>query len=72
MTSTSHEGICTFFVSLWCFGLRKVSDRSCCGNQNTCFIKNKFFWKVMPIKKNIYYRGGQRNNYLLTHFCGIT
>jgi hypothetical protein len=47
---TLHEGLFTFMIifRLILLRMRNVSDKSCRENQNTRFVYNNFFPKVLP------------------------
>ena len=67
--STLHEDQC-IFLTISCpvlLRMRNVSDKSCRENQNTCFIFNNFFLKIVPFMrpcaKILYNRPGHRKQY---------
>jgi hypothetical protein len=53
ITGTLHEDLCTFMIiSRWfLLRIRNVSDKSCRENQNTHFISNNFFPKIVPFMR---------------------
>ena len=51
ITGTLHEDICVFMASRWIVKTRSVSDNTCRANQNTHFICNNPFPKLVSFMK---------------------
>jgi hypothetical protein len=53
ITDTLHKDLCTFMIiSRWfLLRIRNVSDKSCRENQNTNFMFNNFFPKIVPFMR---------------------
>jgi hypothetical protein len=70
---TLHEDLCTFMViTRWILSrMRNVSDKSCRENQNTHFMFNSFFPKIVPFMRQCgkiwYSRTGHRWQYNTAH-----
>ena len=73
VTGTSHEDVRTFVVlsRLFLLKMRNVSDESCRENQNTHFMFNSIFPKIVPFTKYcgkvLYSRAGHRWQYGALH-----
>jgi hypothetical protein len=51
-THTLHEDLCTLMISRSIvLMMRNVSDKSCRENQNTHFMFNNFFSKIVPFMR---------------------
>jgi hypothetical protein len=53
ITGTLHEDVCTFMlISRWILlRMRNASDKRCTENQNTHFMFNNFFPKIVPFMR---------------------